>query len=182
MMFLDNVLYRRHNTTGFTGKMIMPEMISTILSKALHTHSYKDNCKIKIVVLGYDNSLKKRITAALNKYGKKNKDEEAIEIATCISDSSHLLLLYIDTFNKEDITNDLINIGTIGQNICLTATQYYLGVLWTDKVLCVKDTIDKYNEKLLHHKLCGAILLGEKDKSDSYKPFIMPDRNCIDWR
>ena len=182
MMYLTEAINRRNSTREFSGRMIMPEVITKIVHNALNVYKLNEDFKCDIAILTHDCKTKKYVADSLVKYGNSNKDQEAIDIGKCIDTASCLILLYIDLEKSQDPDSDLITLGALGQNICLLAAEQYLGTLCTDKVIAIKHKIDNRLTKYEDYDLCYGILLGYKDKVYSYKKDSIPTGICLDWR
>lgn len=183
-MLVEDAVYRRHSTTQFSDKYVLHSMINSILNKSLSVPHFNQRFNFKIVVIQQKEQITKdtkdKIVSALKKYGEDNQDYQALNEAKCIDKASALLLLY-KSKSEEHNKNDLLTLGALGENICLLATNHYLGTLWVDKILHIEDDINKI-VKIKDKELCYGIALGYRNRVYSYqRDEAISSFNTIEW-
>lgn len=181
-MLLEDALERRHSTTEFTERFVLHRTLHDIIRKSLATPSFNNRHNIHLVVVHQEENLKNTISDYLKSYSEEYKDIIASAQAKYISTASVLILIYKEkSKNKTEEKEDLITLGALGQNICLLATNHYLGTLWVDRITKIEDNISDVLKIDPKFKLCYGIVLGYRDRIYSYQRDGIPQGDFVKW-
>lgn len=167
LMLVEDAIYRRHSTTEFTDKIVLHSLLNSIINKSLSVPHFNQRFNFNIVVIHQKESKKIKIVKALKRYGESKNDFKALNEAESIDTASVLLLLYKDKSNYHH-DKDLLTLGALGENICLLATNHFLGTLWLDKLTCIEKSINTITNTK-NKELCYGIALGYRNRLYSYQ-------------
>ena len=94
------------------------------------------------------------------------KNRETANTARVIKEAPVLILVFNSEIEQK--LEDLVSIGGMIEQLCLSATSYNLGSLWMTYPLIVKEEIKTYFN--LPYELVSAICIGKMDHLPSNRP------------
>ena len=165
-MELKEVIYNRRSIRKFKDEEISQEIILSIIKDATHAPSghNRQPWKFKLV----DKETKDLISDTLYNKFKDVKGHTAGHTAGVIKEIPNLVIVYLDSDEKNSRDIDLLSIGGMIDEILLLAEEKNIGTLWIANTNLINDEIKEITNIDLETVSC--IGFGYKDQFPNPRP------------
>lgn len=149
-MDLLETIYKRRSIRNFVpGGVILSDVVKNIIDAGIRAPSGKNGQPWNFAVI--DN---KKVIDKISEYSRYKNT---------ISNSSCLILVYLDKNRSYDLKKDTLAIGACVENMLLTACNYDIACCWNGDILSNADSVNDILEISDSYELMAMICLGIED-------------------